>query len=432
MYRGRRSGAGGTAAGTAAWLGGVSLAAMVALLAGGAAAQEARDSSVLRKIDTFDGAPGIEAGGLLLSPRLQVDAEYDDNLRRTKNNRKDDIVLRARPSVSVRTDDWFPVNLTVNGFAEFGRHIQYSEEDYEAFGTSASMVYDLAEEWTFGANGSAARSLQRRGLDGDNLTDKPTIVWLYEAGATLSYAGDPFAFRFSPVYRRYDFVDAGGQNNDDRDRQDYLLDFRFAYKVGVDTTLFVDPSYIWVRYDDRVDDAGFNRDSRGYDVRVGVGYDVSDLVYVEAGIGYFHRDYRDSRLKSQSGLSALARLYWNPTETLSFEGEVSRGVSESDAVATGGSSRGAVATGAKLRVGWLAADNILLDTGVGFHHFDYGGGGGGGNRTDRFYLFDVGARWYVNEYLYTGLRYAHERRDSSVNFLDYRDNRVMLTVGGQL
>ena len=415
------------AARRAAWIGGVSLAAL--LVAGAAGAQEARDTSVLRKIETFGGAPGIELGGFRMSPRLELEGEYDDNLFRTKKNRKDDIVLRARPSVTIQTDDWFPVNVTVGAFGEIGRHIQYSGEDYEAFGTSAGLSYELSEEWNFGLNGSANRSLQRRGLDGDNLSSEPAIVYAYQVGSSINYQGDPFAFRFSPLYRRYDFLDAGSQNNDDRDRQDYILDFRFAYKVGANTTLFVDPSYTWVRYDQRVDDQGFNRDSQGYDVRVGVGYDITSLLYVEAGVGYFHRDYRDPRLSSANGISALGRFYWNPTETVSIEGEVTRGISESDATATGGSSNGAVATSVNLRAGWLAADNFLIDTGVGFHLFEYNNGV---KRDDRFYTFTLGARYYVNEYLYTGLRYNHERRDSNVNSLDYQDNRVMLLIGGQL
>ncbi|MGE0151809.1 MAG: outer membrane beta-barrel protein [Reyranellaceae bacterium] len=408
-------------------IGGVSLLALVAA-AGAAAAQEARDASVLRKIDTFGGAPGLEVGGLRMSPGLEVGAEYDDNIYRTKSNKKDDLVLRARPSVTISTDDWFPVNASISAFGEIGRYVQYSGENYEEFGTAASMSWDLHEEWAFDVNGSVLRDLQRRGLDVDNTSDRPTIVWEYEAGAGIRYQGDPFAFRFSPTYRRYDFLDSGGQNNDDRDRQEYLLDFRFAYKVGANTTLFVDPSYIWVRYDDPVDDFGFNQDSQGYEVRVGVGYDVSTLIYIEAGVGYFHRNYRDSRLGSENGLSALGRFYWNPTETLSFEGEVTRGISESDATQTGGSSGGAVATGAKLRAGWAVADNIVLDTGIGYYRYNYNDQ----DRTDNFYLFDVGARWYLNEYLYTTVRYAHEWRNSNVNSLDYHDNRFILTIGGQL
>jgi hypothetical protein len=331
--------------------------------------------------------------------------------------------------VSIATDDWFPVNASVSAYGEIGRHVQYSGEDYEAFGTAATIGYDLHEDWSLDANASVARSLQRRGLDVDNTSNAPSIVWMYEAGAGIRYQGDPFAFRFSPVYRRFDFLDSGSQNNDDRDRQDYTLDFRFGYKVGANTTLFVDPSYTWVRYDDPIDDFGFNRDSQGYDVRVGIGYDATSLIYLEAGVGYFHRNYRDPNLKSQSGISALARFYWNPTETLSFEGELSRGITESDATSTGGSSAGAVSTAAKLRMGWAAADNLIFDAGVGFNHFDYNNGF---SRTDKFYMFDVGARYYLNEYLYTSLRYSHEWRDSNVNLLDYRDNRFILTVGGQL
>jgi uncharacterized protein (PEP-CTERM system associated) len=80
-------------------------------------------------------------------------------------------------------------------------------------------------------------------------------------------------------------------------------------------------------------------------------------------------------------------------------------------------------------MGWAAADNLIFDAGVGFNHFDYNNGF---SRTDKFYMFDVGARYYLNEYLYTSLRYSHEWRDSNVNLLDYRDNRFILTVGGQL
>ncbi|MDF3072726.1 MAG: hypothetical protein K0S54_393 [Alphaproteobacteria bacterium] len=411
----------------AAWLGGSSLLALG--VASGALAQEARENSVLRKIDTFGGAPGIEIGGLKMSPRLELEAEYDDNIFRTKHDRKDDIVLRARPGVTIATDDWFPINLSVSAFGEIGRHIQYSDEDYEAFGATTAMSWELHEDWMFDAHGSAARSLQRRGLDVDSTSDRPSIVWMYEAGTGIRYQGDPFAFRFSPVYRRFDFLDSGSQNNDDRDRQDYVLDFRFGYKVGANTTLFVDPSYIWVRYDDPVDDFGVNRDSQGYDVRVGIGYDATSLIYLEAGVGYFHRNYRDSSLKSENGVSVLGRFYWNPTETLSFEGEVSRGISESDATATGGSSKGAVATNASLRAGWAAADNIVLDAGVGFHLFDYNDSF---DRKDKFYTFDIGGRYYLNEYLYTAIRYAHERRNSNVQDLEYRDNRFIFTIGGQL
>ena len=107
-----------------------------------------------------------------------------------------------------------------------------------------------------------------------------------------------------------------------------------------------------------------------------------------------------------------------------------RGITESEAISTtgGGSSKGAVTTSGSLRVGWAPFENVVLDVGAGYYNCTYNED----SRTDEFYLFDVGAKYFLNEYLYTTLRYAHERRDSSSNSLDYRDNRVMLTIGGQL
>lgn len=407
----------------------VSGAALLALFAVDAVeAQVARDESVLRQRAPGYEAIGVQLGGFIMHPRMEAEAEYDDNVFRTRDDTRDDIVLKSRPSFSIATDDWFPVNLAIDGTAEIGRHVQYNEDDYEAFSGAARLSYSIADDLEFDIGGEAGRLLQRRGLDTDNASDEPTLVWVYEASANLNYLGDPLAFRFSPVYRRFDFVDSGSVDNDDRDRREYELGFRIAWKAGANVSLFVDPSYLWVDYDDRRDNSGVNRDSQGYDVRVGVGYDASELLYLEIGAGYFKRWYDDKSLGAQDGLSVLARAYWNPLETISIEAEFGRGISESDGATGAGSSKGAVATSAALRLGWLPLDSVLLETGVAWSRYDYDDIG----RKDDFWQFDVGARYYLNEYFYAGLRYAHERRDSTESTLDYRDNRVMLTLGSQI
>jgi hypothetical protein len=408
------------------------LAIVVALSVGNSVAQAqiAKEESVLHRVGGKDYAPdGIQLGSFIVSPRVEVGAEYDDNVFRTKHGRKDDIRVHVSPAISIATDGWDTVNFSLGASADVGRYVKYSGENYEAFQTNANLTYALDDDWSWGLSGTAGRSLARRGLDIDNTSSKATTYWFYTGQTDLIYQGDPFAFRFSPVYRRYDFKDSGGVNNDDRDRHEYELGGRFAYKVGANTSVFFDPSYIWVRYDTPIDDFGHNRNSEGYDLRVGFGYDASETLYLEAGVGYFHRTFQDHAFKPASGISALAKLYWNPTDTVSLEAMVSRGVSESDAFNTTTVNSGtAVTTGAELRVGWLAADNVLFDTGVGWYNFDYNVL----SRKDNFYLFDAGVRYYLNRNLYTGLRYYFERRRSDDSTLDYNDNRVMIMIGGQL
>jgi hypothetical protein len=407
----------------------IALALGFATLSTGAVAQIAKDESVLRRVGGKDyAADGIQLGSFTVSPKVEIGAQYDDNVFRTKHDRKDDISYHIAPSLSI-IGDFDTVTVSLGASADFGRFVQYSGENYESFTTSAGLSYAISDDWNWSVAGTMGHGLQRRGLDTDDSSNKASTYWFYTAESSLTYQGDPFAFRFSPVYRRYNFNDSGGVNNDDRDRQEYELGGRFAYKVGANTSVFFDPTYIWVRYDSRLDDFGHNRNSNGYDLRVGAGYDVSELLYIEAGIGYFHRNFQDHAFKSESGISALARLYWNPTDTLSVEAAVSRGVTESDAFVNSSINSGtAVTTGAQLRVGWLAADNILFDTGVSWYNFDYNVL----SRKDNFYLFDIGGKYYLNRNIYTGLRYFYERRTSSDSSLEYSDNRVMIFIGGQL
>lgn len=418
-----RAGAAGAAL---AGLAGVALAGF----AGVAQAQVAREESVLTSGPGKDySGEGIQLGGFVMRPGLEVGGEYDDNVFRTRHGRKDDLAYYVRPSLSLATDDWDIVNFGIGASGEIGRYVKYSGENYEAFQTNANLTYAIDDDWRWGVQGQLGHSLARRGLDVDNTSGQATTYWYYTAQSDLTYQGDPFAFRFSPVYRRYDFQDSDGVDNDDRDRQEYQFDARFAYKLGANTSLFFDPSYIWVRFDDPRDDFGHNRNSQGYDLRVGLGYDASELLYFEAGFGYFHRTFEDHAFRPQSGLSALVRGWWNPTDTLSFMAELSRGVSESDAFVNSTVNSGtAVTTAAQLRVGWAAADNLILDSGIAWYNFDYNVL----SRKDNFYLFDVGSRYYLNRYVYAGLRYSFERRDSSVNSLKYNDNRIMLSIGGQL
>lgn len=398
--------------------------------ASGAQAQIARDDSVLNRGPGKDYASqGIQLGGFVMKPGLTVGGEYDDNVFRTKHGRKDDFSYHVSPSVSLATDGWDIVNFSVGASGDIGRYVKYSGENYEAFQTNADLTYAIDDDWTWGVSGQLGHSLARRGLDVDNTSNEATTYWYYTAQSNLTYQGDPFAFRFSPVYRRYDFQNSGGVNNDDRDRQEYQLDARFAYKVGANTSVFFDPSYIWVRYDSPVDDFGHNRNSEGYDLRVGVGYDASELLYFEAGVGYFRRTFQDHFFKPSSGVSALVRAWWNPTDSLSFMAEFSRGVTESDAFVNSTVNSGtAITTGAQLRAGWEAAENLIFDTGFAWYNFNYNVL----SRHDNFYVFDIGGRYYLNQYIFTGLRYNFEHRVSSDSTLNYNDNRIMLTVGGQL
>lgn len=395
------------------------------LARGGTQEQSAREASVLRgpRRDQLDGIP---LGSFVVHPRLAVDVEYDDNIFRTETGRVSDWVFRVRPGVTVDSE-WDQHALQLNAQGELARLASNGSENYESFQVGARGRFDITDEIALNGDAEFARIRLGRGQPGSAGSGASSIVHQITTGLSLSYDGDPIYLRFGPRFQRVTYVEGSGGVN--QDYNTYELGGRIGYKVTPELSVFIDPSYQWVRYDRQSDAFGFSRNSEGFDIRAGVAYDISRTITAELGLGYFRRTFSDSRLAPVSGLSALARLYWNPTDQISIELEGRRGVTEYRTALGGVASGNAINTGVQIRVGYLPIDPLLIDAGFAWQQYDYASPL---SRTDNYYTFDVGAKYFIIPQVFIGPRYIHERRNSSTTGFNYRDNRYMLTLGGQL
>ncbi len=385
----------------------------------------AREASVLRgpRSDQLDGIP---LGTFVVHPRLAVDLEYDDNIFRTETNRVGDFVFRVRPGVTVDSE-WDQHALQFYAQAELARLASNSSESYESFLVGARGRFDITDELALNGDAEFARIRLGRGQPGSIGSGFTSVVHQITTGMSVSYNGDPFYVRFGPRFQRVTYVEGSGGVN--QDYNVFELGGRLGYKVTPELSVFIDPSYQWVRYDRQIDAFGFSRNSSGFDIRAGVAYDITRTITAELGLGYFRRTFSDARLAPVSGLSALARLYWNPTDQISVELEGRRGVTEYRTALAGVSSGNAINTGAQIRIGYLPIDPLLIDAGFSWQRYDYTSPL---SRTDNYYTFDIGAKYYIIPQVFIGPRYIHERRSSSTAGFNYRDNRYMLTLGGQL
>ena len=250
---------------------------------------------------------------------------------------------------------------------------------------------------------------------------------MIRAAADYTNNGEPIYFRIGPRYE-YRFYDGAGPS----DNHHYIdLSARIGYRINEEFSVFVDPSYQILRYVSVPDSTGFNRNSQGYDIKVGLTYDVTTQVGIELAVGYYRRWYEDSRLTPDSGVSARVAVYWNPTETLSFEIEGRRALTE---YRLGGTGVGAVASGnavetaVSARAGYLAADNLLFDIGATYANYEFSSI----NRTDNYYGFDIGARYFFSPNWYIGPRYYYSTRKSTDSTQNFYDNRILLTLGARL
>jgi hypothetical protein len=388
----------------------------------------ARSESVLRR-PLADAPEGIPLGDFVLHGRAEFDIEYDDNIFRTDTNRISDGIVRFRPGFTVQSQ-WDEHALDFYAQGEWGKYFQNSSEDYFAFAVGTRGRYDIDEENQINGLVEYTRSVLPRGSPGVGITPGAVTASVVRVATDYTHSGEPFYIRIGPRYE-YRFYDGSGGTPADN-HHFVELGGRVGYRINEEVSIFVDPSYQFVKYVSVPDSTGFNRNSQGFDIRVGVTYDVTTEVGAEFAIGYFRRWYEDSRLLPDDGLSVRLAVYWNPTEQLSFEIEGRRTLTENRLSAGAGvgpiASGNAVETAVTARVGYLPLDNLLFDLGLIYARYDYSGI----NRLDDYYGVDVGARYFFSPHFYIGPRYYFTRRNSTDPTQNFYDNRIMLTLGARM
>jgi hypothetical protein len=386
--------------------------------------QSARDASVLRR-PRAEAPEGFAVGTFILSPMLEVAGEYDDNVFRTKHNKQDDFIFHLRPGLSLQSD-WGQHALGFYASADIARYADFTSEDYEAFTVGTNGRLDITDELALVANGEFARTAilpGAPGFTGGVPSNALQIVNVITGGFQLVYTNDPWYGRVGPRFRRFDYIKGVVG---DPDYNVYDISGRIGYRFTPDLSVFLDPSYEWVRYDN---DIPGNDNNQGFDIRLGVAYDVSQDITAELGAGYYRRWFTRSGVKPEDGFSFLGRLFWNPTDVISVEAEARRGFTQyrsniSNSAAVGN----AIETYVGVRVGWAPIDPILLDAGAAYSQYNYQGQG----QRDDYLYFDAGVRYFFNANFYAGPRYYFERRTGKPSSLNYTDNRFLLTLGAQL
>jgi hypothetical protein len=179
-----------------------------------------------------------------------------------------------------------------------------------------------------------------------------------------------------------------------------------------------------VDYSSAVDDAGFKRDSDGYELIAGTRIDFSGVTYGDIFGGYRRQMYDDARLESVSGPTFGGLVTWNVTGLTTIKGSIQRSVEES----TLSGASGFFATEYKATVDHELLRNLLIGADISYLVDDYKGI----DRTDNYYHGGAYARYLMNRNLYLTARYDYQKRDSNVTGADYDRNVVLLQVSTQL
>jgi len=402
----------------------------------GAAAQSgdlfARDRSVAvrdRPRPEYE-ALGLPVGTFTAYPRLQVDAEYNDNIFAVTSGADSDFIARLRPEVSLESG-WSRHSLGAYARATITRYTDFDGENFEDFGVGASGRLDITR-----ASNIAA------GVDYASLTEPRT-----SSNAPAS-TREPIAFDLASAYlagtqvrgrtklsargdvRQFDYEDgltlAGVVvDQDNRDRTISSLTGRGDYAISPDTAVFAQVTGNARDYDTATSVLLPARDSEGYEVLVGANFEVGALSRGEIAVGYISQTFDAATYDEISGFGARAQLEWFPSELTTVTATGSRTIEDAGIAGTGGYLSSSVG----VQVDHELLRNVLLNAGLTFSRDEYEGI----DREDDRLQASVGGTYLLNRTFGISLAASHFEQSSNGTGggSDFDVNRLSLSLVAQ-
>ena len=357
---------------------------------------------------------------------ISTSVEYTDNVFLTANDRRSDYALVISPwaQLTYRAEDF---RLQLDASADIARFADYSDENYEDFFLGAEGLYRINEN-TF-SFGGLEYSLDHEGRESPDDVNGLEPTDFTDLGGYVGFGGswDERSFRLGLNMRDLDFDDtpaaSGVIDNDDRDRQEIELGGR----VGVSSTdngeVFVQGIYDQRDYDQKIDNEGYRRSSKGFQAALGYSGALGPM-RGEVLFGLMSQDYDDTQFGTTTAFDIGADVSMPLNANTRLEGLLERSIEET----TLDGASGYISTSAGLRLQHRVADDMSLAaysflTQSEYQELD---------RTDLLAEAGLSLRYYLQERLYMETSYEFRQRQSDTAGADFDEHRIMLSFGAAL
>lgn len=375
-------------------------------------------------------ALGVPAGTFTAYPRLQVDAQYSDNVFATSTNEQDDWTVRIKPEISLESG-WSRHALGVYARADIARYRDFDTENFE--------------DWSVGGNGRidiVRGSHLAAGFDHSKLTEPRSAAGIgggsaepIEYSSTSGYVSGTQARGRTKLSARADIrtldYDDGRTalgaviNQDDRDRTITSGALRGDLAISPATAVFAQVTGNNREYDSATSALLPKRDSSGYEALAGVNFEAGALARGEIAVGYIKQEFDAATYDDIDGFGARGSLEWFPTELTTVTATGSRTIE--DAAIPG--SGGFLSTALGVAVDHELLRNVLLAGSLSLSNDEYEGI----DRTDDRKQASVGATYLVNRVVGVSVSATHleQESDGAAAGPDYTVNTLMLSLVAQ-
>jgi hypothetical protein len=378
---------------------------------------------------------GVRAGAFTFFPAVELTGGFDSNPSHVPGG-KDSFLFIVAPELKVRSDwERHQLNADIKG-----NYTAYSEtfgtnQNGSLTGTPNSLDRPSLDARVNGRLDVTSRSrfdLEGRLLIGTDNPGSPNIQAglarlpiTTTLGGTLGYTQSFNRFELTAkgtvdrsVWQASTLTDGETSSNDDRNFDQFGGSFRASYDLKPGIKPFVELGVDTRVHDLTFDRNGEQRDSNGFNAKIGTTFEFTRKLTGEIAVGYLTRQYKDAALTGIGGLTTDVSLVYAATPLTTFTATAKSTVNE---VILPGVS-GDLARDFGLQVDHSFRRWLIGTAKVGYGIDDYVGLA----RTDQRWFASVALIYKLNRDLQLKGEIRRDWLISSVPGVDYAANQFLL------
>ncbi len=367
---------------------------------------------------------GLRNGNFTYFPELEISSLVTDNVGQDPSGERSAFGVVLRPSLNVQSN-WVRHNAALTVASAHTIFPGDTDENRNELSVNAEARIDVRR--TFAIDYQSRYILSQDSSDGDNSGATTGTSIDHELGADLTLRRQNA--RLLPSLRvgvdRFmfgdeDLVGGGTQDNSDQDYVEPSAELRLGYAISQAVQPYVAVGYSRRIHDEKRDRSGLERDSDGYDFRVGADLSVGTVLNGNIDVGYGIRDFEDGALSTADGFVGSSSLTWSPSPLTTFTFGATGSLDET--TTTGASAIQNLSVNAS--VTHRLRRNLTATGGASITFADYLGI----RRLDETYQVDLGLAYAIGRHIELVGNYQFNAVDSTVPTQEYTENQITAGV----
>lgn len=366
---------------------------------------------------------GAKVGGFLVSPGIEVQGTYDDNIFRTSTGQKQDWITDVKPALAIQSD-WERNVVFLGAEGDFGFYQDNNEQSFSDYGVLASAQYDIADETYLLFGASEARRHQALGTVTNTTGNQP--VSYKSTTENVEFVRAVGRIQLDMTAQNQDISLSGGIPSgfagfdDVLDRNDKSMGVTLKYETAPDNDFFVSTLYERTRF---ALPSSAEQTSDGTNNKLGFDFKTAHGIAGSVFGGYLQRTY-------EAGAAATRKPYagfnvgWDITTLTKLTLLMDKNFHDE----TVEGAAGVIQTMHKVTLDQKLSLSLLATLFGGMDNVDYVGGDPTFDRATKVYYGGGGFKYRLSDGVGLKTQYEYTKRDSALSSDHYTDNRAYVSL----